>query len=100
MRLGHYLSAEDRERADRYRAAGLTILDRLLESTYLATDADHQGLLLHALYHRPQGWDHQTDPAGVPHGESCLWGDYHLMEAALLVDRLSSGETYPTFFGP
>ena len=100
LRLGHYLSAEDRERADRYRAAGLTILDRLLESTYLATDADHQGLLLHALYHRPRGWDHQADPTGVPHGESCLWGDYHLMEAALLVDRLSGERPYPTFFGP
>jgi hypothetical protein len=28
-----------------------------------------------------------------------MWGDYHARELALLIQRLASGETYPTFFG-
>lgn len=100
LRLGNYLQGDDQERADRYTAAGLTILNRLLEEPYLSTDATHQGLLLHAIYHHPRGWDHQSDANQVPCGESCLWGDYHLAEAALLVDRLAREQPYPTFFGP
>ena len=100
LRLGHYLEGDEPERSARYMAAGLTILHRLLEPRYLSMDEDHQGLLLHALYHRPRDWDHTAEGKAVPQGESCLWGDYHLMEAALLADRLSSGASYPTFFGP
>lgn len=98
LRLGHYLEDKESERAARYSAAGLTILQRLLEPPYLSSDENHQGLLLHALYHRPRGWDHTAEGNAVPQGESCLWGDYHLMEAAVLADRLASGATYPTFF--
>ena len=98
LRLGHYLKEKEPERAARYSAAGLTILHRLLEPPYLSSDENHQGLLLHALYHRPRGWDHTAEGKAVPQGESCLWGDYHLMEAAVLADRLASGATYPTFF--
>jgi hypothetical protein len=29
-----------------------------------------------------------------------MWGDYHLLEAALLAQRLAAEEPYPTFFGP
>ena len=100
LRLGNYLAKDDQARAERYTAAGLTLLARLLEAPYLSTDAKHQGLLLHALYHRPRGWDHQEDDQIVPHGESCLWGDYHLMEVGLLAQRLAREETYPIFFGP
>jgi unsaturated chondroitin disaccharide hydrolase len=100
LRLGHYLQGDDQKQADRYTAAGLTILHRLLEEPYLSTSENHQGLLLHALYHRPRGWDHTAEGKAVPQGESCLWGDYHLMEAGLLTGRLASGETYPVFFGP
>jgi hypothetical protein len=28
-----------------------------------------------------------------------LWGDYHLVEAALLVQRLANDDPYYTFFG-
>ena len=100
LRLGNYLQGDDQERADRYTAAGLTILNRLLEEPYLSTSENHQGLLLHALYHRPRDWDHTAEGKAVPQGESCLWGDYHLMEAALLVDRLAREQPYPTFFAP
>ena len=44
---------------------------------YLSTDAAHQGLLLHSVYHRPNGWDHVPAGAKVPRGESSQWGDYH-----------------------
>ena len=98
LRLGHYLEDKEPKPAARYSAAGLTILQRLLEPPYLSSDENHQGLLLHALYHRPRDWDHTAEGNAVPQGESCLWGDYHLMEAALLADRLASGATYPTFF--
>jgi len=52
------------------------------------------------VYHRPNGWD--AIPAGhrIPCGESCMWGDYHLREAALYVRRLARDEPYLTFFGP
>ena len=29
-----------------------------------------------------------------------MWGDYHLVEAALLAQRLLDGAPYYTFFGP
>ena len=28
-----------------------------------------------------------------------MWGDYHLVEAALYIRRLADGEPYYTFFG-
>ena len=100
LRLGNYLAKDDPERAHRYTAAGLTLVNRLLEPPYLSTDTKHQGLLLHALYHRPRGWDYQQEGSAVPQGESCLWGDYHLMEVGVLVQRLATDKAYPVFFGP
>ena len=42
----------------RYWQAGLTVLDTLFDEPYLCTDPAHQGLILHSVYHRPNGWDH------------------------------------------
>ena len=64
-----------------------------------ASAPDHQGLLLHSVYHRPNGWDHVPDGSKIPRGESSQWGDYHLREAALYVKRLATGAPYLTFFG-
>jgi unsaturated chondroitin disaccharide hydrolase len=33
------------------------------------------------------------------YGESSMWGDYHMREAALYLWRLAKKETYYTFFG-
>jgi hypothetical protein len=55
-------------------------------------------LILHAIYHRPNGWDHVPKGSAIPRGESCQWGDYHAREAALYVKRLATGEPYLTFF--
>lgn len=100
IRFGLYLEATDAKVAKNYFQAGLTVLDRLLEEPYLGTDANHQGLLLHSVYHRPNGWDHIPEGQSVPCGEACQWGDYHLREAALLVQRMAESKPYLTFFGP
>ena len=86
----------------RYEQAGLRTLETLIDGAgpYLSTDASHQGLLLHSIYHRPNGWDHVPAGSRIPRGESSQWGDYHVREAALLVRRLAKKEPYLTFFGP
>jgi hypothetical protein len=101
LRLGNYLAAKGRAAAGRrYRAAGLTIADTLFDEPYLSTSAKHQGLLLHSVYHRPNGWDYVAPGQKVPNGESSMWGDYHARELALLILREARGESYLTFFGP
>src|SRR3989304_872145 len=99
MRLGTWLEERgEAEEGRRYWQAGLTVLRTLINEPYLSTDTRHQGLLLHAVYHRPAGWDYIPHGAKVPRGESCLWGDYHLLEAALYVRRVARREAYYTFF--
>ena len=101
IRLGHVLSNRG-EDGSRYEQAGLQTLDALIDDRgpYLSTDPSHHGLLLHSIYHRPNGWDHVPAGARIPRGESSQWGDYHLREAALLVRRLARQVPYLTFFGP
>ncbi|MEO1534161.1 MAG: glycosyl hydrolase [Planctomycetota bacterium] len=99
VRLALWLERRGRsDESKKYMAAGLTSLRTLLTDTYLSTSDSHQGLLLHAVYHHPNGWD-RVDDDGIPRGESCMWGDYHLREAALLVQQLGKGEQPMTFFG-
>jgi len=81
-----------------YRRAGLTILATLLDEPYLSIDPKHQGLLLHSVYHRPNGWDHIPRGQSVPCGESSMWGDYHLRELALMVWKEIQNEPHLTFF--
>lgn len=82
----------------RYRQAGLTVLRTLLSEPYLSTSARHQGLLLHSVYHHPNRWDYVPRGRKVPCGESSMWGDYHLREAALYVQRLANRGPYLKFF--
>jgi hypothetical protein len=100
LRLSRVLSDRG-EDGSRYYEAGLRTLATLIDDSgpYLSTDESHQGLLLHSVYHRPNGWDHVPPGSYVPRGESSQWGDYHLREAALLVRRLERKESYLTFFG-
>jgi hypothetical protein len=100
VRLGNYLSAQgDSRNGARYRQAGLTIAATLFDQPYLSTDPQHQGLLLHSVYHRPNGWDYIAPGQKVPNGESSMWGDYHARELALLLLREARLEKYPVFFG-
>ena len=101
FRLGHYLAAQgDEKSGDHYRQAGLTVANTLFHEPYLSSDPRHQGLLLHSVYHRPNGWDCVAPGQKVPNGESSMWGDYHARELALLLLRAARCEPYPTFFAP
>lgn len=91
LRLGRHLHD------DRYFRAGLTVLHSLLDEPYLSTGPAHEGLILHSVYHRPNGWDRMPGPDRVPRGESSMWGDYHALEAALYVHRLAAGGPYYAF---
>lgn len=102
--LARYLEGRDvscahlRHTASEYQRAGLAVLKTLLEAPYLSLDPAHEGLLLHSVYHRPNGWDHIPEGQRVPCGESCQWGDYHLREAAVLAQRECRGRPDYSFF--
>ncbi len=85
LRLGRRLGNED------YWQAGLTVCNTLFDEPYLSTDAAHQGLILHSVYHKPNGWD-----AGA--GESSMWGDYHAREVGLYLLRFAEAKPYLKFF--
>ncbi|WP_420149770.1 glycosyl hydrolase [Spirosoma sp.] len=99
LRLGKYLTEKgDTDAGKRYHQAGLTVLDTLLDEPYLSTNPDHQGLLLHSIYHQPNGWDYVPPGSKIANGESSMWGDYHIREVALYVQRIIRNEPYYTFF--
>lgn len=98
LRLGTVLGRTTQE-GQRYWQAGLTTLRTLLNEPYLATQPEHEGLLLHTVYHRPNGWDRVPAGRNIPCGEACMWGDYHLREAALYAQRVHREKPYLTFFG-
>ncbi len=85
LRLGRYL------KDDHYWNAGLTVASALFDEPYVSLDSNHQGLILHAVYHRPKGWCAAA-------GESSMWGDYHAREAALYLLRLAEGGPYLKFW--
>jgi unsaturated chondroitin disaccharide hydrolase len=94
LRLGRHLGPS----GGRYTQAGLTIARTLFAAPYLSEDPNHQGLLLHSVYHRPNNWDHVPPGRKIPCGESSLWGDYHVLELALLIRRLATLGPYYAFF--
>ena len=101
LRLGnYYIAGGDKKLGQQYRQAGLTVADTLFGDTYLASDDNHQGVLLHSVYHRPNGWDFIAPGQKVPNGESSMWGDYHARELALMILREAHSEPYVVFFNP
>lgn len=100
FRLGSYLTRRGDDSGAQYTAAGLTVMKSLLTERYLAFDPSHEGLLLHGVYHRPRGWDYCPDIDNVPRGEAVMWGDYHLVESALMVQRMADDAPHYRFFGP
>jgi len=99
-RLGHYLARVRQRMEDgrRYRQAALTVARTLLAEPYLSTSPSHQGLILHSVYHRPQGWDAVPEGRKAPCGESSMWGDYHARELALVLLREARQEPDLYFF--
>jgi hypothetical protein len=101
LRLGRYLKRHGRQNeGTKYWQAGLTVANALFDDPYLSRDAKHQGLILHSVYHRPNGWDHVPAGSKIPRGESSMWGDYHARELAVLLAREIRGEAWVAFFGP
>ena len=99
LRLGRYLMRKgDTETGRKYWQAGLTVLNSLLEEPYLSTNENHQGLLLHSIYHQPNGWDYVPEGSKIANGESSMWGDYHFREVALYVQKLINQEPYYAFY--
>ncbi len=100
LRLGKYLIEKGKKEEGKiYWQAGLTVINTLFDSPYLSTNPNHQGLILHSIYHRPNGWDFVPEGSKIPCGESSMWGDYHAREVALYLARIISNEKYLTFFG-
>ncbi|WP_342088805.1 glycosyl hydrolase [Dyadobacter sp. OTU695] len=100
LRLGKYLNDKGQaEAGNRYWQAGLTAVDSLFAEPYLSTDPTHQGLILHSIYHRPNGWDHVPVGQKIPCGESSMWGDYHARELALYLHRINKRLPYYSYLG-
>jgi hypothetical protein len=99
LRMGRYLKSKGQEKdGNLYWQAGLRTVTTLLEEPYLSIMPDHQGLLLHSVYHRPNGWDFIPPGSKVPNGESGMWGDFHLREVCLYLQRIINNENYLTFY--
>lgn len=96
LRLGKYFGIN--KEGKKYFQAGLTISKVLLDRPYLSTNPEHQGLILHSVYHRPNHWDFVGENATIPYGESSMWGDYHARELVLYLNRLIRKEPYYTYF--
>jgi hypothetical protein len=98
LRLGRFLSLAEKGSGDRYLAAGTRTAWTLFDLPYLSHDRSHEGILLNAVYHYPNGWDAAPGADAIPRGESCMWGDYHLIELALYLTRLAEGREPQKFF--
>ncbi len=99
LRLGNYLQQKgNNDLGKKYWQAGLTVMDTLLGEPYLSMDANHQGLLLHSIYHQPNAWDYVPEGSKIAYGESSMWGDYHLREVALYIQKVIENSPYYTFF--
>jgi unsaturated chondroitin disaccharide hydrolase len=99
LRLGNYLRSQGRASAGkRLHQAALTIAQHVLREPYLSEDPRHEGLIVHSVYHRPNGWDFIPSGAKVSRGESSMWGDYHARELALMLQREAEQKPYYKFF--
>jgi hypothetical protein len=99
LRLGkHFEELGHFEEGKRYTQAGLTVIKSLLSDKYLSLDPEHQGLILHSVYHFPNDWDYKPEGSKIPFGESSMWGDYHAREFAIYLEKILNNEPYYTFF--
>jgi hypothetical protein len=99
LRLGSYLKRNGRfEDGRHYYQAGLTVARTLFAEPYLSSDPQHEGLLLHSVYHRPNGWDYVPPDRQVPCGEASMWGDYHARELGVMLNRAATNQPELRFF--
>ncbi len=99
LRLGRFMKRKGLEElGDKYMQAGLVITRTLLREPYLSSNTDHQGLILHSVYHRPNNWDYIPEGQSVPCGESSMWGDYHARELVMYLKHMLR-DSHLTFWG-
>jgi len=99
LRLGAFHKRHgNAEQGERYYQAGLTVAQTLFQEPYLSADPEHEGLLLHSVYHRPNGWDYIPLDHKVPCGEASMWGDYHARELAVMLNRAATNQPELRFF--
>ncbi len=99
LRLGRFLKRKGlTELGEKYLQAGLAVTRTILSETYLSRSRDHQGLVLHSVYHRPNNWDYIPEGYSVPCGESSMWGDYHARELVAYLEHMLRG-SHLTFWG-
>jgi len=98
IRIGYFLKNSEPAISDKYIKAGIQVALSLFKEPYLSLNKDHQGLILHSIYHQPNGWDYKPDPDKVPYGESSMWGDYHARELALVLQRMLNKEQHYSYF--
>ncbi len=98
IRIGNFLKTSHPEKSNAYTQAGIQLAKNLFSEPYLSFSDKHEGLILHSIYHHPNGWDYRPNPNQSPNGESSMWGDYHARELALLLHRMLRGERYYSFF--
>lgn len=99
LRLGRIMKRKGLEElGDKYLQTGLAVTRTLLQEPYLSSNTDHQGLLLHSVYHRPNNWDYIPEGQSVPCGESSMWGDYHARELVMYLEHMLR-DSHLTFWG-
>lgn len=98
LRLGNYLREKEAQPAERFTQAGLTVTRTLLSDQYLSQAPGHEGLILHSVYHRPNGWDNVPKGRKIPCDESSMWGDYHARELMLYLSKQIKNEPYYIFY--
>lgn len=94
LKIGRHLEENGDLPGRAYFQAGLTVARTIFQPPYWTDSDHHQGLLLHSVYHRPNGWDHVPAGSRIPCGEACMWGDYHAMELALYVKRMNNQRSF------
>lgn len=105
IRLGRFLSIQKCELknaesnlSQRYVQSGFCIAKTLFSEPYLSSNENHEGLILHSIYHRPNGWDFIPKGRQIPCGESSMWGDYHARELAMMILREANQKPHYHFF--
>lgn len=98
LRLGLFLKEREIPDAQKYLGCAATVSRTLFSDEYVSVQEQHEGLLLHAVYHVPHAWDNPSSKSGLPAGESCMWGDYHLLELAHCIEHLNAGRNLSRFF--
>ena len=100
IRLGNYLRKHGESEGRRFLLPSRfnSSQRRSFAEPYLSESDTHQGLMLHSVYHRPNGWDYVPEGRKIPCGEASMWGDYHARELAVLLWREINEKPYLTFF--